>query len=217
MSLQNFTFLGLLLTWIAPLAAAEFSIRVLDPAGQPIPHAVASLTPTDPSVIPKVPATQAPAVMDQVNRQFKPYVLPVQAGQKVTFPNSDSIKHHVYSFSKAKPFQLRLYKDRAPKPLAFEKPGIVALGCNIHDWMIGYIYVAESPWFGKTSPKGETTFEVPEGEYQLRVWHPLMKEADLNRVPVMTINEGKTLEWTLQEPLLSATNQDGPVDEFDDY
>ncbi len=195
--------------------AERFSVTVLSPEGNPVEHAVAALVPLDKSLIPEV-STSTPAVMDQIDRQFSPYVLAIQAGEWVNFPNSDSIKHHVYSFSEAKSFQLRLYKDKPPEPLAFEKPGVVALGCNIHDWMIGYIYVAESPWFGISDTSGEITIEAPQGEYQLHVWHPLMKPADLAREQNVTVATSSQLAWTLQEALHSLTH-DHLTDEFDEY
>lgn len=195
--------------------AESFTIQVLSAESKPVEHAVAALVPIDKSLIPS-PQFAEPAVMDQVDRQFTPYVLAIQSGQKVNFPNSDSIKHHVYSFSEAKSFQLRLYKDKPPEPIAFEKPGVVALGCNIHDWMIGYIYVADSPWFSISGSDGKASIEVPKGEYQLTVWHPLMKEADLSRTQNITINDSGKLDWKLQSAL-HPTSNDSPADEFDDY
>jgi hypothetical protein len=94
----------------------------------------------------------------------------------VDFPNSDSIKHHVYSFSKAKTFELQLYKELNAEPLLFSTQGSVELGCNIHDWMLGYIFVVDTPYVGKTDMQGNLTLELPDGEYQLDVWHPRIQE-----------------------------------------
>ncbi len=77
--------------------------------------------------------------MDQQGHQFVPHLLVVQAGTEVTFPNSDNVSHHVYSFSPTKPFELPLYKGDVYPPVTFEKAGIVVVGCNIHDSMLGYI------------------------------------------------------------------------------
>ncbi|WP_159437658.1 methylamine utilization protein [Ferrimonas marina] len=195
--------------------AERFGIKVLTSKGEPIEHAVAALIPKDSTTIPPLIPSE-PAVLDQIDRQFKPYVLAIQAGQRVSFPNSDSIKHHVYSFSDPKTFELRLYKDKIPEPLEFETPGIVALGCNIHDWMIGYIYVAESPWFGISAADGEIGIDLPAGEYRLKVWHPLMQEIDLQREQDVTIGAALQQEWMLKAPLHSP-NFGGLADEFDDY
>lgn len=113
--------------------------------------------------------------MDQIDKEFVPLVVPVQVGAAVSFPNKDNIRHHVYSFSPAKRFELKLYSGVPAKPVVFDRPGPVTLGCNIHDWMVGYIYVVDTPWFGKTSADGVASFELPAGDYVVKVWHPWMK------------------------------------------
>jgi hypothetical protein len=93
-------------------------------------------------------------------------------GTAVTFPNRDSVRHQVYSFSPAKRFELPLYTG-VPQAVTFDKPGVVILGCNIHDWMIGYVYVSESPYFAKTDAHGKAVLtDLPPRAYVLRVWHP---------------------------------------------
>lgn len=123
-----------------------------------------------------VPAGRA--VMDQRNSQFTPGVLPITVGTIVTFPNSDNIRHQVYSFSPAKTFDLPLYAGTLAAPVRFEQAGIVPVGCNIHDWMIGWIVVLDTPYFGKTSADGSVALEAPAGRYRLRAWHPRIS-ADL--------------------------------------
>ena len=112
---------------------------VLPNAVVEIGQANTAFKPTNPSVK-KLPV----AVMDQVNKQFLPELLIVQQGQLVNFPNSDNIRHNVYSFSSAKSFQLKLYSGQPKEPIIFDTQGVVVLGCNIHDSMVGYIYVAKS-------------------------------------------------------------------------
>ena len=110
--------------------------------------------------------------MDQVDKQFKPRVLPVQTGTSVDFPNSDKILHHVYSFSAAKTFELPLYKDKPAAPVLFDEPGVVTLGCNVHDWMIGYVVVVDTPWFAKTGKDGKISIkDAPPGDYKAYIWH----------------------------------------------
>ena len=150
-------------------AAASVIARVADSAGAPVFEAVLYLMPTGakPAVAPR------PGVMDQANKEFLPLVVPVQLGAAVSFPNKDNIRHHVYSFSPAKVFQLKLYSGTPSKPVVFDKPGPVVLGCNIHDWMVGYIYVVDTPYFAKTDKTGTASLDgLPAGDYELRIWHP---------------------------------------------
>ena len=115
--------------------------------------------------------------MDQRDLEFVPEVLVVQTGTAVEFPNSDQVRHQVYSFSEAKDFQLSLYPGRAHEPVVFNRAGLVTLGCNIHDSMVGYIYVSDSPWYGRTGADGIAAAELASGEYTVRIWHPLLDES----------------------------------------
>lgn len=113
------------------------------------------------------------AVMDQKNREFVPHVLPVQVGTAVHFPNSDDIRHQVYSFSEPKKFQLPLYTGTPSNPIVFDKPGVVILGCNIHDRMSAYIIVVDTPHFAATGRDGRATLaSLGAGRYVVHVWHP---------------------------------------------
>ena len=128
-----------------------------------------------------------------------PYVKPVFVGSTVRFPNSDNIRHQVYSFSPAKKFELPLYAGTNAPPVTFDKPGVVVLGCNIHDWMIGYIYVAETPFFAKTGPLGTASIaDLPPGEYSVRVWHPSMDRAEETTSRQIAVGaEPLTAEWQI--------------------
>ena len=133
---------------------------------------VAPLTPGTPRAPPS-----ATAVMDQQNLAFVPRVLVVATGTSVSFPNSDSVSHQVYSFSPAKKFQLPLYKGARHPPVTFEREGLVVLGCNIHDTMAGYIYVTDAPFFGTTDAAGTLRLAgLPGGEYRLTLWSPLVAD-----------------------------------------
>lgn len=119
------------------------------------------------------PAVHLNADMDQRAQQFAPHVLAVHTGTPIKFPNSDNIRHQVYSFSPAKRFELRLYEGTPSDPVLFDKPGVVVLGCNIHDGMLGYVYVTEDPRFGVTDDQGKLTLDnLPVGEYRVTLWHP---------------------------------------------
>jgi len=115
--------------------------------------------------------------MDQKNRMFIPHVLAVQTGTSVRFPNSDDIRHHVYSFSPAKPFQLPLYKGTPANPVLFDRAGVVTLGCNIHDQMSAFIVVVDTPYFERTGGDGRATLrDLEPGKYVVHVWYPEMRD-----------------------------------------
>ncbi len=180
--------LGLLLAAAtsAPATAGELLATVTDRAGRPVTDAVAYAVPRHGKAPPRATAPGARTVMDQRDREFVPHVLAVQTGTPVYFPNSDNIRHHVYSFSPAKTFELPLYQGTPTEPVVFDKPGAVALGCNIHDWMTGYIYVVDTPYFAVTGADGQARLTVPDGDYDLHVWHPRLQDAsaDATRRPV---------------------------------
>jgi plastocyanin len=112
------------------------------------------------------------AIIDQINKRFVPRVSVVRTGTTITFPNSDRIRHQVYSFSPAKTFALKLYAGSPKTPVEFDHPGLVVLGCNIHDTMVAFVGVVDSPYFAKTSDAGNATVNLPAGRYRLRAWHP---------------------------------------------
>ncbi|MGB8339736.1 MAG: methylamine utilization protein [Burkholderiales bacterium] len=158
-----------------PVLAATLSARVTDASGKPLADAVVFAEPL--AGVPPSKAGQAVAI-EQKDREFAPYVTVIQAGTSLTFPNRDPMRHHVYSFSPAKPFEIKLYSGDITREILFDKPGIVTLGCNIHDWMVGYVFVAETPYFAKTDKNGEAKLgDLPAGEYDLKVWHPTQRNS----------------------------------------
>ncbi|ALT00499.1 hypothetical protein AT746_15360 [Lacimicrobium alkaliphilum] len=180
-----------------------------------MPGAVIYLTSEQP--LPPV-AEGAVAEMDQIKKQFSPHILVVQKGTEVSFPNSDSIQHHVYSFSPAKTFQLQLYKDQSPEPLPFDQQGKVELGCNVHDWMLGYIYVVDTPYFGQTDEQGQLKLNVPAGDYSLYVRHPRIQEPSANLDQPLTLSADQKLKVQLEQPLLPGLDDfEEDTDEFIGY
>ena len=174
---------GLMLT---QAQAGDLRAIVTDGVDQSLPDAVVLATPLDATTIRT--AHPADKVLDQIDKQFVPYVTPVYVGTAVRFPNKDNVRHHVYSFSRAKKFELPLYTGTPSAPVVFDKPGVVTLGCNIHDWMIGYVYVADTPFFDKTGTDGTVTIsELPPGEYQARVWHQRMEMPERSTVKRLSI------------------------------
>ena len=165
----------------AVTGAGSLEASVKDDRGKPVADAVVSLTPSA-----ALPVRAGIAFMDQQNKEFVPAVLPVAVGTSVTFPNRDNIRHHVYSFSPAKRFELPLYSGTPAAPVVFDTPGSVVLGCNIHDWMVGYVYVLPTPYYAKTAADGKARIaDVPPGTYEARVWHPRLRvETDTTTTPV---------------------------------
>jgi plastocyanin len=155
--------------FVGHVVAATLEARVADPSGRPVADAVVyAVSPTARSE-----ARGRKAAVEQIDREFVPYVSVIQTGTTVTFPNRDAILHHVYSFSPAKTFEIKLYSGKSPTEVLFDKPGVITLGCNIHDWMIGYILVVSTPYFAKTDANGIATLrDLPAGSYDVRVWHP---------------------------------------------
>ena len=158
----------------APSAdGAAIAAEVRSPAGERVADAVVYALPASASPLSR-PGTRIS--IEQLDREFLPYVSAVQVGTVVTFPNRDPILHHVYSFSRAKPFEIKLYSGASPVEILFDQPGVVTLGCNIHDWMIAYVLVVETPYFAKTDAQGNALLaNVPPGKYELKVWHPMQK------------------------------------------
>lgn len=148
--------------------AASVDVAVKDAKGAPVADAVVW-------AVPKVrPATQPPreAAVEQRDKQFVPLVTVVQAGTLVQFPNRDVVRHHVYSFSTPKTFEIKLYVGTPVAPVLFDQPGEVVLGCNIHDNMLAYIYVVDTPYFAKTGADGSARLEgLSGGEYEIQLWH----------------------------------------------
>lgn len=158
-----------MLALVSAAQAATLQVNVTDDAGKPLPGAVVFLESRE--------AARAVRPLEgmeiaQQNRSFVPGVRVVTRGTSVTFPNRDTVRHHVYSFSPAKKFELKLYIGTPANPVLFDQPGVVVLGCNIHDDMVGWVLVLDTPFFGQSADNGRVVLaDVPEGSYRLRVWH----------------------------------------------
>ena len=198
-------------------AAAALSVTIFDAAGAPLRDAVVIAEPVQGSPAPR-PGLKA--VMDQRNLTFVPGALVVQTGTSVDFPNSDQVRHQVYSFSPAKTFQLALYAGKAHAPVLFDKPGLVTLGCNIHDSMLGYIYVTDSPWYGRTGADGSLQLrELNAGAYTVRVWHTLLNETGPQLQLHLQLADGATglARFRLQRPLKPPLLSHGADRKWEDY
>ena len=158
------------LLWLTGVASAgSLRVQVLDSAGKPLEGAVVSLV-SDAArrAVRPLPEQE----ISQENKQFVPAVRVVTVGTLVRFPNRDSVRHHVYSFSPAKKFEIKLYAGTPAATVRFDQPGVVVLGCNIHDQMVGWVVVLDTPYFAQTDAQGQALLEgMPAGAHQLRAWH----------------------------------------------
>jgi plastocyanin len=150
-------------------SAASVDIIVKDAKGAALADAVVWAMPKGKAA---PPVGKREASIEQKDKHFIPYVTVVQTGSYIRFPNHDVVRHHVYSFSPPKPFELKLYVGEPTAPVLFDKPGEVVLGCNIHDDMLAFVYIVDTPWFAKTGADGTARIEgVPAGDYDLMMWH----------------------------------------------
>ena len=162
--------LGLLAS--LPAQGGTVQLQLQDAAGKPLADAVVFLESREARALVK-PAQGAE--MAQKGKQFDPTVLVVPVGTSVAFPNRDTVRHHVYSFSPTKTFELKLYSGVPANPVVFDKTGIAVLGCNIHDAMTAWVVVVDTPYFGRSSATGSVVLaQVPAGNYRLRLWHPAL-------------------------------------------
>ena len=156
-------------------AAAEVSVQVEDARGRPAADAVVTVSPEGDQAKPG-PASPATRYIDQRDETFIPYVEVFRPGDAVVFRNSDRTRHHAYSFAPATAFEFVLGPGEKSSPLVLEKPGVVAVGCNIHDRMITYLFVSGAPYAVKTGADGRALVgDLPPGRYTVRVWHPQLR------------------------------------------
>jgi plastocyanin len=174
-------------------AAAGLLVEVRDVRGVAVPDAVVYAIPE----ARRPPPPSRHAVLDQKNRMFVPHILPIQTGTAVTFPNSDNVRHQVYSFSSAKKFQLPLYAGTPGAPVVFDKPGVVTLGCNIHDQMSAYLVIVDTPYFALTAGGRAELSGLPEGKYDVRVWYAGMRNEPLPQPVTLGANEEKSLAFQI--------------------
>ena len=191
--------------------AADLRARVLDTDGRPVADAVVAARALKPA---GTPATPRDEVVEQIDHEFAPHVKAVLAGSRVHFPNRDKVQHQVYSFSPAKRFELPLYSGTLAPPVTFDKPGIVILGCNIHDWMVGYVYVTDTSYSGTTGKDGVALIkDLPAGEYDVRVWQPGMTEPEDSTARRVTVARGGVYdaEWRIAvKPPFKVRRAPGP-------
>lgn len=174
------TFLKVLLLTCSFYSSAELSIKIIDKQNRPLSNIVVEIESSAKDSEQSFAASDA--TMTQIDQQFVPHILAIRKGDMVNFPDTDTVQHHVYSFSEARTFEIAIYQQDVTRQIAFDKPGIVEIGCNIHDWMLGYIYVANSALFQQTSNDGTATFaKLPNSTIKFSIWHPRLKAQDLKQ------------------------------------
>jgi plastocyanin len=181
-----------------PCTAVELSVTVHQADSRVLAGVVVVAEPATPPAAMRVPAK---GVVSQKDLRFLPDILVVRTGTAVDFPNGDPVRHQVYSFSS-------------------DRPGLVTLGCNIHDSMIGYIYVTDSPWFGRTDASGGYRFrDLPAGDYTVRIWHPLIKDdaAVLSRQLAIGATEPPAVEFRLKKAINASSHNNGTAKQWEDY
>jgi plastocyanin len=189
--------------FLAQATVADVRIKVIDKEGNAVADAVI--------IVPGREAKPNPdqlATMDQIDRQFDPLLLAVPKGQLVNFPNSDDIRHHVYSFSRPNQFEIKLYGGEPAAPLAFEYPGVVVLGCNIHDAMKGYIFVSDHHLTSVTNAEGSVELAIDESE-ALQIWHPRLSKAIAEPIDVSLTERDASGAWIVQLTLVKRDKKTG--------
>jgi plastocyanin len=206
--------------YCASAAAARLEVQVADARGNPVPDVVVIAEPLAAASHARTPSSAPTAIMDQINKLFVPEILVVRAGTQVIFPNTDSVEHQVYSFSPAKRFSLGLYRGQPHEPVLFDIPGLVVLGCNIHDNMIGFIYVTESPYFGKSTAAGRVVLaDVSAGAYRVVAWSPRFNEPQqqLQQRTAVEEHDDQAVKFIVSHALRPARSESSSAPHVRDY
>jgi plastocyanin len=185
MVVKSFLLACALAVGAAPAFAGDLVVTVTTKDGKPLPDAVVTLPAPAGAPAPKFPWKLEIA---QKDKQFSPFVLIAPVGAQVAFPNLDKYRHHVYSFSKGNKFELELYGREEKRSVSFKTAGVAALGCNIHDNMVAFVRVVDTPWAAKANAKGVAEVkDAPDGATQVTVWHPHAKSRDQITITDITI------------------------------
>lgn len=181
-----------LLLFASPVMAGNLVVRVVDQAGRPVSDAVVTIEPIG------RPSQQARALgpyrIEQRNMMFHPFVSVVPVGATVNFPNFDATRHHVYSFSPAKRFELKLFARDQSRSIHVDKAGVIAVGCNIHDQMSAFLFVSANRWAQRTERGAATFREAPSGPAKITIWHPYLRTPSLTLSRTLRLGDGANLE-----------------------
>ena len=175
--------------------AASLEVQVRDPSGAAVADAAVYAMP---STGPADARAARTVTIEQRDRDFVPFLTVLQTGTPVSFPNRDPILHHVYSFSPAKSFEIKLYSGTPPGEIVFDKPGVVTLGCNIHDWMVAYVVAVQTPYFGRSDAQGIVRLrDLPAGKYEVRAYHPYQRAEPAPLSSVLEAQSSARVAFTL--------------------
>ena len=188
------------LLMVSGASAATVSVSVTDSGGKPASDAVVSLMPSGGAQI--APHAPEKSIIAQRDETFIPLVVIVRRGGEVVFTNNDTTMHQVYSFSPIKQFEFEIDQGQVAKPVVFDKPGVAAIGCNIHDQMISYVYVADAPFAAITDANGHAEIrDVPAGSYRATLWDPQLPPGHPSPVSALAVS-GESAKLTFSVSLL---------------
>lgn len=181
------------------LTAASLDVTAQDQNGKTVSELVVSLTPLDAELPPLPTPGSLSATVEQKNEEFDPYVIAVRTGTEVMFPNLDDVQHHVYSLSRPAKFDIPLHGGNKSESVVLDQAGLVPVGCNIHDWMLSYVVVIDSPWFTQTSANGVAALsDLPSGRYKLEAWHPRLRKPHEQEITISGTSNSVNLELRLR-------------------
>lgn len=188
--LRGIGILAFCAAFAVPAFAGELDVVVKMADGMPLPDAVVTL----PGPAGAKPVFPWKLEIAQKDKEFIPFVLIVPQGGEVAFPNLDKFRHHVYSFSKGNKFELELYGKDETRNVTFKTPGTAALGCNIHDQMVAFVRVVDTPYAAKSDEKGLAVIKnAPVGKITVSIWHPYARAKDQVVLATATVSaEGAT-------------------------
>jgi plastocyanin len=203
--------------WTGAVQADAITVTVTDREGLPVSDVAVFIE--TPGTAAKIAPPGTSAVMDQVDQRFVPHILVVQTGTEVEFPNSDTVAHHVYSFSHPNHFKLPIYKGHAHPPVNFDENGIVILGCNIHDHMLAYIVVVDTPVFTKTNGDGVAVLDAaPVAGAKVSIWSPRFREdTEVLSVTVADATADNAIAFQLSERLRPAHEHQAEALSWSEY
>ncbi|WDD98586.1 hypothetical protein [Thalassomonas actiniarum] len=193
-----------------PLHALSLKVQVVDPADKPLENMVVYLEPLGGQQQGKTTKT---VDIGQVNKTFTPYISVIQSGNAVRFYNQDDITHHIYSVTGSHKFSIKIRSGQEMLKQDFVETGEVVMGCNIHDWMSGYLLVLDTPYFDKTNSGGQLILDVAEpGQYRITVWHPQLQEKNNRLVQAFTLLENKSIILKLNQMMAEIPQQQSDDD-----
>ena len=165
--------------------AGNLTVSAVDQNNSPVTELIVWLTPLEAPLPALPPAGSLHAIVEQKDEEFNPYVIAVRTGTQVEFPNLDDVQHHVYSLSRPAKFDIPLHGGNKTESVVMVQPGIVPVGCNIHDWMLSYVVVIDSPWFTQTDSRGTGPLaDMPAGRYKLEAWSPRLLKTHEQEVTI---------------------------------